>query len=177
MDKRDAGFFAAGLAIGAALYKIFAQAWRRDGGQVTILNDDDVIVVTGGSLDITSRNKRGFDADPHGSRKAVHHDTTRVLKSVDVTYTHNGNNSTPTIRFSGNVKIDIVYGATSPDTITVGTDQSGQNLSVSSALDQIPLPTVPRQQTLTHQQVNWHVTTIKVGGAGTQTDATGAHGP
>ena len=177
MDKRDAGFFGAGLLTGAALYKIFVQSGRRDEGRIRA-DDDDQVVVTGGSLTIAS--KYGFESGTD-SKTAVHIHKTRDLREVEVQYTNQSGTFTADMTVSGRVQIDIVYTdlsnpGTPPDTVSFTTNGQGQNLSVTSQGGQFGniKPAEKPKKTLQHGKC-WKVQKITV--SGTQTLKAGVLGP
>jgi len=125
-------FFVAGFVVATSLAGTYA--WHKG---LFRANDDEPIVVAGGSLDFASLNGWQKDKTDLTGRTAIHNHTNRKLTIGLIAY----NNGTPAVKLlpAGQMKLEIAYcvnGTCNPNTpddkVTVWTDSNGKKLSVSN---------------------------------------------
>jgi hypothetical protein len=161
-------FFVAGFVVAALLAGTYA--WQKG---LFRANDDEPIVVAGGSLDFASLNGWKQDkTDPTG-RTAIHNHTNRKLSIGLIVYNEGG----PHVKLlpAGQMKLEIAYcmnvtcNPDSPDDkVTVSTDANGNKLSVSNTNSQHKIgeeadkATANNSTTISHQfQPDFKIKQIK----------------
>lgn len=174
MDKRAAGFFAAGFLTAAALFKI--NAWLRKSQQRILTNDDDVIVVAGGSLKMSSKLGRKFNPGSNPN-EAVQENDKAILTAIDIWYTTDAHSGQADIHYPDRIHplnrpttITIDYqkdpldaNPSLNDSVTISTNASGQGIKVSNTSNTYPIRRTTPTQILQHD-ADWCISKISVNG-------------
>ena len=152
-DKRTIVSFVLGFVVAALPAGIYG--WQKG---IFRANDDEPIVVAGGSLDITSVN--GWGKNPN-SNTANHNHTKSTINSIEILY---GYEKLP----GGRVELEIAYcpgvcaNVNNPDDkVTIKTDADGTHLTISNSNPQHKMGDEGGSTTISHQPPNWKVNRIR----------------
>jgi hypothetical protein len=158
-----AGYFAAGAVTGVALYGIYAKFSSK-------ANDDDPIIVAGGSMRIHTHSKDKFTPDGEGGLKHVD-GKNRSVTGVDILYNDTGPDGVSRFFKNQLVTVTLTYCDTLAacaysEDVTLSTDLNGTSLGITNGPKTIGGEVVPNSDHFDHlpNLPNWKISNIALNG-------------